>query len=75
MIMIYVGSSLMERDCTICKKEFSFTLAMLTRKAKFKCPHCDSLICLSLDANSQHFEIPIKINGEIGWKDFNSRLN
>lgn len=75
MKMIYVGSSLIERECKICDKKVSFSISMLTRKAKFKCPNCNSLICLSLETNSEHFEIPIGVKGKIDWKDFGSRLN
>lgn len=73
--MINLGSSVLEKECRHCGEVFQFTLAMLTRKAKFNCPHCMRSITLTMKTPSDVLEIPEEIKRNIILKDFNTRLN
>lgn len=73
--MINLGSSLMNSECRDCGEVLSFTLSMLTRKAKFKCPNCNSPISLNMHSHYYGLEIPDEVKRRIKYKDFSSRLN
>lgn len=73
--MIYVGSSVITRKCRECNQDFSFTLSLLTRKAKLNCPHCRSKIYSNFYINNSVLEISEEIKRKINFKDFNNRLN
>ena len=74
-MMIFVGSSVIKRECRECNKTFSFTLSMLTRKAKFNCSNCNSLISLNMKSYKYGFEVPEEVKKKIKFKDFSNRLN
>lgn len=73
--MINLGSSRIERECKECGNVFNVSLAMLTRKEKFNCPHCNDKISLNLEVSYDVLEIPDELKRKIKFKDFSNRLN